>query len=956
MFLWASLGGPHIRIRARSAVSDGARNPPVCVLILASYTLSLVLIAGVPPFCMHFGLPLRLRAILQLPVTVFRPSQSLPKFSGFLTRPSPTRSMFHKAVNRSQHAESTKKPLAKELFPSSSPSASQSSITQYQSKSIRPLSNTSVNVQRPLGTTTGSNPRRVGSGGAAGIGIKRTSSGLEKIASIGDGFDDDDIIPPRTAAAQPIVITDNTPLKQKQKHTAPVYFDEDDFESDIDLDIEDLSSKGVVTYPTLPTLEPRSQSTFSTAPRRDSRQSLTDRDSGYGSVPPMQPKIEEKGPQPPTSSIPWSSSPPEHWQARSQRASLAKFAYGAAPAPEAEQRPVKRRNIPWLQNQDHIDLTQDDKEEDRAPQRPTSTFEKPMSRGPNVKAEKVNSTPMRKDGKNSLYAWNTTASAMKEQQKLFRQANKKPVEQPPPPTTAEVDENSLRASMAKKKGVARPFLSDEQQHVLDLVVEKKHSVFFTGSAGTGKSVLLREIIAALKKKHTKESDRVAVTASTGLAACNIGGVTLHSFAGFGLGKDEVPELVKKIRRNAKAKHRWMRTKVLVIDEISMVDGDFFDKLENVSRIIRNNPRPFGGLQLVITGDFFQLPPVPDYGKQAKFAFDAASWNTAIDKTIALHHVFRQKDPEFAAMLNEMREGRLSDRSTQAFRKLNRPINFGDSMEATELFPTRQEVEAANNRRMTNLKGEIRVFEARDGGAITDKNQRDKLLQNCMAPDVIHLKRGAQVMLIKNMDDTLVNGSLGKVVGFMNETTFDSYERDEDAFLSTQVDDNGELISEAPKARPSGLLASTALQFPVVRFVMADGTTRDLLCQRETWKIELPNGEVQASRAQVPLILAWALSIHKAQGQTLERVKVDLGRVFEKGQAYVALSRATNMAGLQVLRFEPGKVMAHEKVRNFYKNLSRFGITKEKKAGKSAGQLTRGGFVEDDEDEALSAYM
>jgi ATP-dependent DNA helicase PIF1 len=157
-------------------------------------------------------------------------------------------------------------------------------------------------------------------------------------------------------------------------------------------------------------------------------------------------------------------------------------------------------------------------------------------------------------------------------------------------------------------------------------------------------VLLREIISCLRKKHQREPDRIAVTASTGLAACNIGGVTLHSFAGIGLGKESPEDLVKKIKKNQKARHRWMRTKVLVIDEVSMVDGELFDKLEAIARIIRSNGRPFGGIQLVITGDFFQLPPVPENGRMAKFAFDADTWNTTIEHTIALHHVFRQKDP------------------------------------------------------------------------------------------------------------------------------------------------------------------------------------------------------------------------------------------------------------------------------------------------------------------------
>lgn len=304
-------------------------------------------------------------------------------------------------------------------------------------------------------------------------------------------------------------------------------------------------------------------------------------------------------------------------------------------------------------------------------------------------------TPLPKDKASSLYPWNTTASAVKEEQKRLRQDNKKLVK---------YNEGGSEKSSIKKKRkgetVAKVFLSDEQKLVLNLVAEQKRSVFFTGSAGTGKSVLLRETIKVLREKYKREADRVAVTASTGLAACNVGGVTLHSFAGIGLGKEAVPELVKKIKRNQKAKQRWLRTKVLIIDEISMVDGDLFDKLEAIARAIRNNGRPFGGIQLVITGDFFQLPPVPDYGRVSKFSFDAATWNTSIEHTIGLTQVFRQKDPGasthaidsrclltivvFANMLNEMRLGRLTPKSINAFRALNRPLSFADDFEATEL--------------------------------------------------------------------------------------------------------------------------------------------------------------------------------------------------------------------------------------------------------------------------------
>lgn len=221
-----------------------------------------------------------------------------------------------------------------------------------------------------------------------------------------------------------------------------------------------------------------------------------------------------------------------------------------------------------------------------------------------------------------------------------------------------------------------------------------------------------------------------------------------------------------------------------------------------------------------------------------------------------------------------------------------------------------------------------TFNAIDTGS-REPSIREKLLSSCMAPAAIHLKKGAQVMLIKNMEDTLVNGSLGRVVGFMNEATFEDYSKNEEKFYETSDLGDSEATEQARKKikalahkdkEKDGPLTSSRM-WPLVSFLQPDGTERHLLCQPETWKIELPNGEVQAQRQQVPLILAWALSIHKAQGQTLQRVKVDLGRVFEKGQAYVALSRATTQAGLQVSRFDPRRVMVHPKVTGFYANLS-----------------------------------
>jgi ATP-dependent DNA helicase PIF1 len=254
--------------------------------------------------------------------------------------------------------------------------------------------------------------------------------------------------------------------------------------------------------------------------------------------------------------------------------------------------------------------------------------------------EDVIATPAPKD--KAAMPWNHTASAVKAQKKQLKTQLKGPGK-----ADASVEDmhEAVKSHTGKAKAAAIT-LSNEQRHVKSLVVEKGQSVFFTGPAGTGKSVLMRAIIQELKKKHIRDPERVAVTASTGLAACNIGGMTLHSFSGIGLGKEDANTLVKKIRRNPRAKNRWLKTKTLIIDEVSMVDAELFDKLSQIGRTIRNNGRPWGGIQLVITGDFFQLPPVPDAGKQkdSKFAFDAATWTMSIDHTIGLTEVFRQKDP------------------------------------------------------------------------------------------------------------------------------------------------------------------------------------------------------------------------------------------------------------------------------------------------------------------------
>lgn len=429
-------------------------------------------------------------------------------------------------------------------------------------------------------------------------------------------------------------------------------------------------------------------------------------------------------------------------------------------------------------------------------------------------------------------------------------------------------------------------LSEEQQLIHDFILNEAESVFYTGPAGSGKSFLTRELIKSLQKKHGRSS--VAVTASTGIAACNIGGSTLHSYAGLGLADKEADKLLLQLERNKSAKKRWEQTKVLVIDEVSMVDGDFFDTLEYIGRKIRDNEDPFGGIQLVLVGDFYQLPPVSK-DKRTKgekpLCFEAKSWPYVINHTFMLTEVFRQRDSQFIEILNEMRLNKLSQTNISIIKQLSRPVQYDDGVLPTELYPLRNQVDRANRERLNALPGELKSFVSEDRFARPGHEEflKKRLNNSCMAPEVLQIKTNAQVMLVTNLDQSggLVNGSVGIIVGFEDKT--------------------GHPVVEFPRNRNRDSLKVSIAQ--------------------HEWSIQ-ENGKDIAVRKQYPLILAWALSVHKSQGQTIERLKIDLSKTFEKGQAYVALSRATNFDTLQVLNFNPLKVKAHPRVVEFSKTLKK----------------------------------
>lgn len=322
-------------------------------------------------------------------------------------------------------------------------------------------------------------------------------------------------------------------------------------------------------------------------------------------------------------------------------------------------------------------------------------------------------------------------------------------------------------SMNHRSASSPVVLTMEQERVVNLIVKKRTNVFYTGSAGTGKSVILQTIIRQLSSLYGKES--IAITASTGLAAVTIGGSTLHKWSGIGIGNKTIDQLVKKIQSQKDLLAAWRYTKVLIIDEISMVDGNLLDKLEQIARRIRKNDDPFGGIQLVLTGDFFQLPPVAkkDEHNVVKFCFESEMWKRCIKKTILLTKVFRQQDNKLIDILNAIRYGELTVDIAKTIRNLNRDIDYADGIAPTELYATRREVELSNVKKLQSLPGDLYEFKAVDNAP---ERYQAILDSSLMVEKVVALKEDAQVMMLKNKPDVeLVNGSLGKVLFFVTES-------------------------------------------------------------------------------------------------------------------------------------------------------------------------------------------
>jgi ATP-dependent DNA helicase PIF1 len=440
----------------------------------------------------------------------------------------------------------------------------------------------------------------------------------------------------------------------------------------------------------------------------------------------------------------------------------------------------------------------------------------------------------------------------------------------------------------------------EQQAALKAVSERRN-VFISGPGGTGKSFLIKYI-----KDHAPPELKVAVTALTGCAAILLGcgAKTLHSWAGIGLGKESTDELVAKIvkrKKNSPGPYRaWTKTDVLIIDEISMMSAELFEKLNSIGQALRKSARPFGGMQIVALGDFFQLPPVVrDLGAAAAaaashLAFNAPSWTETFETTIQLRTIVRQTDPVFQELLNSFRVGEVrADHLDLLKSRMN--LNWDDlEIKPTLLFPRRAEVDQINSANIMALEGESYTYEARTEckpevevsmrrGLNTPECQQmiERFDNDAPYNRAEKLTVGAQVMLIYNKDQDLglVNGSRGVITHFV--------ENDKDI--------GGEKI-------------------PVVKF--KNGL--EMPIKRHTWEMETLGG---VCRTQIPLRLAYAITIHKSQGASLDCALIDCGpSVWEWGQAYVALSRVRSLEGLYMFAFDKRAVKAHPVVRAYYKAL------------------------------------
>lgn len=444
-----------------------------------------------------------------------------------------------------------------------------------------------------------------------------------------------------------------------------------------------------------------------------------------------------------------------------------------------------------------------------------------------------------------------------------------------------------------------------QSSALD-ILKTGQNVFLTGSAGSGKTYTLNQYIDYLRARRVP----VAVTASTGIAATHMSGTTIHSWSGIGI-KDELTDRdLTNLSRKQFLADRLKDTAVLIIDEISMLHAKQLNLVSQVLKHIRKNDKAFGGIQVVVAGDFFQLPPIGSKGEsnREKFAFMSEAWLDAKFHICYLSEQHRQVSEaangglDLDDILNQIRRQEVT---FEAIAALEATYDQNVDIKRTRLYTHNLNVNKINDKELAALDGEMMRFEATSVG---DSKLVETLKKTVRTQDDLILKVGAKVMFIKNNTELGVsNGTMGELIGFAAVKIDDSKDNsddlieDEDMAQDSDADKTikgkGKKTSKETKEKDkSKTKKPTTQKMPVVRL----NTGREVVAEPEEWIIEDETGDVLASYEQVPLCLAWAITIHKSQGMTLEAAEIDLSRTFELGQGYVALSRLKSLAGLQLL--------------------------------------------------------
>lgn len=382
-----------------------------------------------------------------------------------------------------------------------------------------------------------------------------------------------------------------------------------------------------------------------------------------------------------------------------------------------------------------------------------------------------------------------------------------------------------------------------QEQALD-ILKTGANVFLTGEPGAGKTHTIREYIKYLKE-HAIEP---AVTASTGIAATHIHGQTIHSWAGIGINTSLSDYDLDALSTKEYLVKRLKSTTVLIIDEISMLSASTLSMIEVVCRTLRGNDEPFGGMQVVLVGDFFQLPPISKYGAMSEFAYRSKAWKALNIVVCYLTEQHRQEDEELLALLSSIRTNSVEE---MHFEYLQSRITTKDKSpeNVTRLFTKNVSVDALNNESLSKLEGMEHEYKMETKGKAS---LVEGLKKGCLSPEVLVVKKDSVVMCTKNNPSAgFANGTLGKVVDFANVT-----------------------------------------HYPIIE--TRDG--RRITMEPMEWVIE-EDGKIKARISQIPLRLAWAITVHKSQGMSLDAAVMDLSDVFEYGQGYVALSRVRTLGGI-----------------------------------------------------------